>query len=64
MIRDRLDRIGMTQAELAELAGMTEPRVSDYLNGKRDVYAATLNRMLEALNLEIRPTRRRRRKGR
>ena len=53
----------MTQTRLAELAGMTIPRVSDYLNGKRDVQGETLRRMLEALNLEISPAKRRQ-KGR
>lgn len=55
IIRDELKRQGMSQARLAELAGMTIPRVSDYLNAKRDVQGETLRRMLEALGLEVRP---------
>lgn len=38
-------------------------RISDYLTGKRDVNAETLRKMLEALKLDIRP-KRNRRKGR
>ena len=50
----------MTQTRLAELAEMTIARVSDYLNGKRDVQAETLRRMLETLGLEVGPGRARR----
>lgn len=64
IIRNELQRQGMTQARLAELAAMTEARVSDYLAGKHDVRAETLQRMLEALNLKIAPARLRQRKGR
>ena len=60
-IRERLKQRGMTQASLAKMAEMTEPRVSDYLTGKRDVNADTLRKMLEALNLEIRPKKKGRR---
>ena len=57
IILDRMDELGMTQSELAELADMTRPRVNAFLRGHRDVYAETLGRMLDALDLEIRPTR-------
>ena len=60
IIKKELERRGMTQTRLAELAGMTIPRVSDYLNGKRDVQGETLRRMLEALGLEIKRAKRRR----
>ena len=55
IIRDEMDRRGMTQTRLAELADMTQARISDYLNGVRDVRAETLARMLKALKLEIKP---------
>lgn len=54
IIKDELERQGMTRMKLAELAGMTIPRVSDYLNAKRDVQGETLRHMLEALGLEVR----------
>ena len=60
LIRKELDRQMMTQTRLAKLAHMTLPRVNDYLNGKRDVYAKTAGRMLEVLGLEVRPTHARR----
>ena len=59
IILNRMEQRGITQAKLAELAGMTQPRVNAYLRGHRDVYATTLARILTALDLDIRPTRRR-----
>ncbi len=56
IIIDELKDQGMTRRRLAELAGMTIPRVSDYLNARRDVQAETLRHMLEALGLEVRRT--------
>lgn len=53
---------GMSQAQLAELSVMTRPRVTSYLSGKRDVYGETLERMMNALDLEVRPVTKRRRK--
>ena len=63
IIKKELQRQGVAQARLAELADMTPARVSQFLTGKRDVNAETLRRMLEALKLEIRPAKGRR-KGR
>src|SRR5690606_22322779 len=53
IIRGELERQGMTQTRLAELAHMTVPRVNDYIHGKRDVTGETLGRMLDALGLTI-----------
>jgi transcriptional regulator with XRE-family HTH domain len=63
IIRTELERRGWSQSELARQTGLLRHRVCEYLNGGRDVYAETLLRILDALELEIRP-RRRRRKGR
>ena len=63
IILDRMAERGITQSELAERADMTRPRVNAYLRGHRDVYAATLARILTALDLDIRPMLRRRRKA-
>lgn len=57
IIKSELQRQGMTQMRLAELAHMTIPRVSDFLRGKRDVTGDTLGRMFEALGLEVRQVR-------
>jgi transcriptional regulator with XRE-family HTH domain len=64
IIIDSMAERGVTQTELAEWTGMTRPRVNAYLRGHRDVYAATLTRILEALELDIRRARPRRKKGR
>lgn len=48
----------MTRSELAERAEMTPARVSDYLNQKRDVYAETVERILDVLGLTVTPKRR------
>jgi transcriptional regulator with XRE-family HTH domain len=63
IIANRMKERGITQVALQELAGVHQVRISDYLTGKRDVNAETLRKMLEALELEIRPATRRR-KGR
>lgn len=44
---------GLSHAELARLAGMTRPQVSEYLGGKADVRTETAGRMLQALGLEV-----------
>ena len=64
IIKDEMDRQGITQIALEEMTGIWQHRISDYLTAKRDVNAETLRKMLEALNLDIRPARKRRRKGR
>jgi predicted transcriptional regulator len=63
IIANRMKERGTTQVALQELTGIHQVRISDYLTGKRDVNAETLRKMLEALELDIRPAKRRR-KGR
>ena len=62
IIMDRMAELGITQTHLAELTGITRPRINAWLRGNRGYNAETLLRILEALDLEIRPARRR--KGR
>ena len=61
---DEMQRQSVTQTDLQEMTGILQHRISEYLTGKRDINAETLQKILEALKLEIRPVRRRRRKGR
>ena len=63
-MKDRMSELGVTQLRLAELSGILQPRISDYLTGKRDVTGESLRKLLEALDLEIRPVSRRSKKGR
>ena len=60
IIKDEMRRQGVTQLTLQKRAGVWQHRISEYLGGKRDVNAETLRKLLEALGLEIRPTRPRR----
>ncbi len=63
IISDRMTKEGITQLRLQQLTGIHQVRISEYLTGKRDVNAETLRKILEALNLEIRPVSKRRQKG-
>ena len=63
IIRDELRRREWSQRELCRRTDMLPHQLCRYLNGNRDIYAETLQRVLEVLELEIRPARRRR-KGR
>ena len=57
-----MDHHGITQTELARLSGVPQPRVSDYLTGKRDIRVETLVKFCDVLELEIVPVKAR--KGR
>ena len=62
-IRDELQRRGWSQRELCRRTDLLPHQLCQYLNGNRDIYAETLQRVFVALELEIRPAMRRR-KGR
>ena len=59
-ILNELERRDMTQAELSRLTGILPHRISEYLSGNRDMYGESLDVILDALDLEIRPATRRR----
>lgn len=61
IIKDEMQRQGMTQTALEDISGIWQHRISEYLNGKRDANGKTLQNLLMGLNLEIRPARSRRR---
>ena len=63
IIKDEMQRQDVTQTDMQAMTGILQHRISEYLTGKRDVNAETLRLILEALDLEIRCARRRRRKG-
>ena len=63
IVKDEMQRQVVTQMALQDMTGILQHRISEYLSGKRDINAETLERILRALKLEIRPVRRRR-KGR
>lgn len=60
IIKNQMTLQGMTQLRLVQLTGICQPRISVYLTGKQDMTGENLRKILEALDLEIRPAPRRR----
>lgn len=59
-LRDAIARArdaGRSQAAIAEAAGISAGRLSDFVNGKCDLYTASASRLAEALNLRLLPAR-------
>lgn len=54
LIRSARDMADLTQAELAELAGVTQQAISAYETGRMDPTLATLTKLIEAAGLELR----------
>jgi predicted XRE-type DNA-binding protein len=53
-LRTYITRVGMTQGEAARLFGVTQPRVSDLMRGKVDVFAIdALVNMAAAAGLQV-----------
>jgi transcriptional regulator with XRE-family HTH domain len=45
---------GITQADLAERAGVTQTAIAEYEAGKRDMRGATIRKLCEALGVQVR----------
>ncbi len=54
LIRTARDMAGLTQTELAELAGVTQQAISAYETGRKDPTLATLTRLVAGAGLELR----------
>lgn len=54
LIRTARDMAGLTQAELAEQAGVTQQAISAYETGRMDPTFATLTKLVAAAGLELR----------
>jgi transcriptional regulator with XRE-family HTH domain len=52
-IQARAAQLGLTAYGLAKLAGMSEETVRPYLQGKRDMTSKKVDKLLEALGLEV-----------
>lgn len=55
-----MTRQQVTVSELARRAGKYRPHTSAYLSGRADMVGETLDLFLEALDLEVRPKRKKR----
>ena len=49
LLRDAFERSGLTQLRLAELSGVSQSRISDYLRGKHELGLPQLDKLLTAL---------------
>jgi len=53
-LRDHIDRMGLNQSEAAKLFGVTQPRVSDLVRGKIELFGLdTLVNMVAAAGLHV-----------
>jgi transcriptional regulator with XRE-family HTH domain len=57
-IQARAAQLGLTAYALAKLAGMSEETVRPYLQGKRDMTSRKVDKLLEALGLEVKEIKR------
>lgn len=53
-LKDRIARIGLSQSEAAKLLGVTQPRISDLMRGKIELFGPdTLVNMIAAAGLHV-----------
>jgi len=53
-LRQHIERKGLNQSEAAKLLGVTQPRISDLMRGKIDLFAIdTLVNMLASAGLHV-----------
>lgn len=53
-LKDHIARMGLSQSEAAKLLGVTQPRISDLLRGKIDLFGLdTLVNMIGAAGLHV-----------
>lgn len=52
-VRQRMTELRVTQRDLADAAGVAPGRLSNWLKGRQDIRAATLQRILGALGGEL-----------
>jgi predicted XRE-type DNA-binding protein len=53
-LKDHITRAGLSQSEAAKLLGVTQPRISDLMRGKIDLFGLdTLVNMIGAAGLQV-----------
>ncbi len=55
-IRQAVKADGRKQEEIAAAAGLTQPELSRYLTGRRDMLTHRIERLASALGLSLQPT--------
>lgn len=60
-IADEMERQGIGQREMCRRTGIAQVRISEYVNGKRDMNGRNLEILMDELGIELK-TRRTRRK--
>ena len=63
-LRDAMERSGLTRKRIADKTGLSYSMIHGLAEGTRDVRLDSASRIAELLGLELRPTRRGKRKGR
>jgi transcriptional regulator with XRE-family HTH domain len=58
IVKDEITRQGLTQIELCRRTNLQEVRISEFLNGKRDMVGRNLEKIFIALGIEVKPRRR------
>jgi predicted nucleotidyltransferase/DNA-binding XRE family transcriptional regulator len=53
LVRQLRERAGLTQAQLAKRAGISQPAISDYEHGRKRPRLSTLQRLAAAVDLEV-----------
>ena len=53
LLRERVDAVELTGTELARRAGFQQAHVSNFLNGRRGLSIEAMDRVMEALRLEV-----------
>lgn len=54
VLRDHIEQSGLSQVQAAKILGVTQPRVSDLMRGKIDLFAIdSLIAMLSAVGLQV-----------
>ena len=52
-LRKKLKRVGITQSELCDIVGISQPQLSEYINGKKVPSFYIIDKIAKALNCSV-----------
>lgn len=52
-LRKKLERVGITQSELCDIVGISQPQLSEYINGKKVPSFYIIDKIAKALNCSV-----------